>query len=211
MNYDEELEYRENSRNFSHNPNAPYPRQGMVAETVYADYWRDFAKGTRENGNGEALPNIVRLFNKLPFYLEQKHATLAASFICWLGTNAGLGFIGRCKRFSENINNPEEAYLSAWAVDNRRIYGHNSNTRTIEWLKADESALVRGMDGFLCFSQSPEVNLEDQDIIETLICWLSDTEGQRFVKACEKEIERRREESRAEKIKACVEGLGEIQ
>lgn len=128
---------------------------------------------------------------------SQRDAQVAASFVSWLGTGVGDAFLiqarQRLTQGSEDF--AEGAFVTTWALTNRR---------KINGLRMVEYILSRDTDWELQLHQKDlktdyvQVSLRDMDVIESLVIWLSTSEGGAFLKDCaslnELEISRRRRE-----------------
>lgn len=131
--------------------------------------------------------------------VRQRHATVAASFIMWLGTNCGAGLIHSARRLQRAFEKSGEpgfnAWISAWAIEGRRCRGINSGVRTIEAVLAPTWDATR--EGAMRDAVRTNVSYEDAEVIEHVMEWLGDEEqGRDFLRQCEAKIEARREERR---------------
>jgi hypothetical protein len=162
----------------SHTPVRP-PRK-MIEEQVFARRWEELMSAEPE-GDNERSPLEYVLFN-YPAAVDQRAASVAASLICWLGTNAGQSFLGLGRSIHENTYCKHEAYVAAWGAHNLRRYAHNSNARSIEFLV--RTTEEQAADVF------PEVSSYDLEVLDQVALWLGCEEGQAFVQTCETEISR---------------------
>lgn len=173
------------------------PRSGYVGEHVYAQAWTTFMNMLSDGSAppNEALGDILQLCEPL----TQRHASVAASFVQWLGTNCGLAFVSECRRaetaqagcFSRI---PARAWLGQWGWSNFRRIGVNGGYRTIEHILASRENYGAGAHGITMLVSAPDVSAEDCETIEQLVAWLPSERGQKFLAVCDLEIEERRDE-----------------
>lgn len=196
MNYEREQHLFELGQ-LDHSALMP-PRKGCVGETVYAAGWTTLMcmRSDFSAPPNELLGDILQMCEPL----TQRHATVAASFITWLGTNCGLSFLMECRRYAKG--EPECAYqlgtskawLGQWAWDNRRRIGVNGGYRTIEHILSTPECFGTGAHGITVLMHSPDLTAEDYETIEHLVAWLPTERGQKFLAVCDLEIEERRNE-----------------
>ena len=150
----------------------------MVGEQVFARRWQEFAE--KECGNSTGFEYVLRGY---PYPLDQRAASVAASFITWLGTNVGGSLLGIAEEFKLARAVPSFAYVAAWSVMNVRSVGISSNARQIEFLTRTQEELEKNV-----FS---EVSVRDLEVVDQLTLWLGSHDGQGFLKGCADEISRR--------------------
>jgi hypothetical protein len=167
-------------KKLNHTPIRP-PRD-MIEEQVYARRWETLMS---EVPTYEYDDNFKRILISYDGNIDQKAASVAASFVCWLGTAVGRDFL----RMAENIRNNTycnfEAYVAAWSVTNMRRFATNSNARAIEFL-------VRTVDEQKA-NVFPRVSTRDLEVVDFVALWLGSEDGQEFLKGCEYEIKRRKD------------------
>jgi hypothetical protein len=161
----------------SHTPVRP-PRRTFLREQVYASRWAKLIA---------AHPRV--LMSILTDYVApvgQREATVAASFVTWLGTNIGQALLETAAKrtplspladWSKELA-ASDAFLSAWAHENRRQLGINGGKRTLEAILQDDTA-----------SQQQRPSADDYEVVEHLVIWLGCTRGQRFLAGCRAEAE----------------------
>ncbi len=171
------------------------PRPDVIGEMVMSAKWRELMQAFAPTALDECDEYAFRgLMHTFPRALTQRHASVAASFVNWLGTNCGRGFLHQAARMVERIPNIREAYTAAWAIENTRHDGRNGGRRTIE------AALVT-QDQWPNHAVAPDLTADDCEVVETVVIWLSMRDGQRFLADCEAEISRRLDEQRAERMR----------
>ncbi|WP_115513013.1 MULTISPECIES: hypothetical protein [Xanthomonas] len=153
----------------------------MIPEQVFAELWEKQMVGYDEEGD----PVFVRFTGNIP--PTQELAFLAASFVTWLGTSVGGGFLDKCRKMAKIMSSTwhHDAYLAAWAIENRLLVGHRYNWRMIELLAwdGDWNAINR--------HSPPELPAAAYEVVENLVCWLGGDAGQKFVTLCEATIHSR--------------------
>jgi len=158
--------------NLQHIPINP-PRAGYHGEAVYAAHWIELMS--------KSASALHRLLFNFPWEPGQREATVAATFVCWLGTNMGQSFLNEGKRLSGHFF-LGDSYLAAWACHNRRSRGVNSSWRSLEHMMN-----VGGRDACI-----PDLSAHDYEAVEHIAHWLGSQDGQAFIAGCQAEIERRR-------------------
>lgn len=167
--------------NLHHTPIRP-PRD-MVEEQVYARRWADLmAQAPCHEGRRPLLEHILLSY---PAAVDQRAASVAASFICWLGTNVGLSFLQLGHSIRDNTSCKYDAYVAAWGARNTRRFAINSGARMIEFLLRTEEQLDA--------NTFPVVSANDLEVLEQVALWLGSEEGQAFLTGCEAEINRHRD------------------
>lgn len=154
-------------RSLIHEPETPC-RPSIYGEGIFVGQWKHELAKVPDHGTGETEEMFCKIFGDLD-PIDQRDATVAASFICWLGTNAGNSYLheSALRRHSEG---GDEAYLLQWALWNRRVSYINGGKRTVE-------AILR------------EPTIRDLEVIEKLAEWLGTPPGRVFLKNANDEIE----------------------
>lgn len=164
-----------------HKPLRP-PRQGHIGEAVYCSMWETFMARRNDAIEPDAAQFADVLAN-FPKRINQRHATVVASIVCWLGTSCGRGFIDQAKRIGdERPFHRQDKFILAWALENHRRGFVNSGVRTIEHCMAHDPR--RYPDGL------PELSADDYEAAECLMQWLGTGDGEQFITCCEQEITR---------------------
>ncbi len=117
---------------------------------------------------------------------DQADATMAATLVQWLGTNAGACLIHQARALMGSGLSGPEAFVAAWAVRNARRRATSSDLRSIEsmMIPPDEP---RNLDGEPY--RAPRVTLRQYETAEHVCAWLGSRAGQDFIAAREREIE----------------------
>jgi hypothetical protein len=160
------------------------PPRDMCEEQVFARRWRELME--MPSGDEWSRGPLHTILIGYPYEVDQRAASVAASFITWLGTNVGKCFLDLGNKIRDNVPDAVyTAYLAAWGVQNSRRFGNNSNARQIEFLVRTQADMEK--DFF------PEVSVKDLEVLEQVALWLGLNEGQKFIRKCEDEIDRRKE------------------
>lgn len=179
-----------------HEPINPV-RTSILGEVVYSSMWAEYMKPAADAEPDEAP--ICRVLANFDFdvgsRINQRYASILASMVCWLGTNGGRSVLQLAADF--NLGHWPERYLLAWTLHNRRQPAVNSCARSIEFTLAPDADRNTGIASHhSAFKKWPELSAEDLEVVDHLMCWLASDRGQRFLFACEDEIEKRREVER---------------
>lgn len=165
-----------------HIPITP-PRKDHDGERSYLELWRRYISRCTE----EELQSIFR--NTRYAHLTQRQASVAASFVIWLGTNCGRGLITEADHVPPERDGYRQGrdlrYLRRWELENRRELGINGGVRYIEAI-LDPARCTRET---VIMAAAPDITIDDLDVIECLCRWLATMEGQYFIKAGEARME----------------------
>lgn len=118
--------------------------------------------------------------------IDQADATMAATLVQWLGTNAGACLIHQARALQRSGLSGPEAFVAAWAIRNARRRATNSDLRSIESMMIPPGE-PRNLDGDP--HRAPEITLRQYETAEHVCAWLGSPEGQGFIAAREREIE----------------------
>lgn len=169
------------------------PRKGFIGEEVFSEFWEKLANKTCEKYSGfldiaEERSTLVDMLYQLPGQIEQRDATVVATFMCWLGTNCGRGFLHRAKSTAHKYPHlgAEMIYGAVWCDENRRILSVNHGMRYIEGM------LYNNKNGR---NRLEDEQVRDHEVIEHAVYWLATLKGQVFLKACEDEIKYRQSDA----------------
>lgn len=171
----------------------PHPRPGHIGENVYAEQWRELMLTHSASDEDLIAPNarLARILDELPTRLTQRHATVCATFITWLGCASGMSFrLTAEKLIASGVLRGGGAWRAAWAVHNSRHGGTNGGWRSIEFMLAPPDHF--GKDQLFAIGgetlvRMPEISTNDLECIETLCEWLG-VGGVGFVLRCEARI-----------------------
>jgi hypothetical protein len=173
-----------------HEPMRP-PRRCHIGENVYADRWRELMAQVPEDADydtPEAVAHLREILSPMWYEIGQREATVAASFICWLGTNCGRCFLGQARK--RRADKVRQSTLTVWTEENYRHTGINHGIRTIEYLLAPphtiKNTAITSPEKPL--TELPDISLRDAEVIEHICEWLDTEKGMAFVMRCEREI-----------------------
>lgn len=167
-----------------HEPINP-PRADHVGENVYSFEWLTLNETIRRPNDP---PNV--LLGSILYHMErritQRHASVAASFITWLGTNCGHSIHDRAQQLLKAGLHRDEAYECAWAIENKRRSGINHGIRYIESVLAGPDDFGKDIfSGMWGLRRMPNITIEDYETVEQLVEWLSTDRAQEFIRRCE--------------------------
>jgi len=166
---------------FDNQPMQP-PRDGNIGEHVFRDAWLAY---TAQDSEGRQAPNYklgtILMSSGVP--LSQRAATVAASVICWLGCRRGVDMLHAAENTDKHRMRRDKVYLSTWSAHNMRDSAVNEGFRTLELLLTPpgERPTTQG------------VSLQDFEVAERVMLWLGGDIGQKFLAACEAEIQRQQQ------------------
>lgn len=112
------------------------PRPGTPGEGIYLAFWREYVQAEEQR-----LARILR--DTRPTEPNPRQAAVCASFMTFMGCNAGIAFTDAAERMlapnqGGTYQNPVHVFLMAWSLANRRRAGVNSGIRTIEAMLAHD-------------------------------------------------------------------------
>lgn len=164
------------------------PRESHVGENVYAFEWEVMHASVRRDNDP---PNVLlaSMLYAMQRRITQRHASVAASFITWLGTNCGMAYLNAAKRLRDCASYslmPREAYLAAWAIDNQRSLQVNHGGRLIESILAPADHFGRDLfTGLWGLRRMPDLSIEDHETVEHVASWLGTPRAQEFIARCD--------------------------
>lgn len=149
-----------------HIPLCP-PRAGTPGEGIYLGLWVEFAT---------ARPREWAAIFQTNGPVRQRAASVAASFMVFMGCNGGRDFTWKAERLAESGAFPyrEGAFVAAWALENRRSMGVNHGLRMSEFMLAREYPIKAAIcGGSVGWPLVPSITQEDNDILESMAAWWS--------------------------------------
>lgn len=167
-------------------------RNGFVGECMFSSAWSRLMQSPPveddDNPRGQAT-KLELILNHYPHEIGERQASIAASFIQWLGTNCGLSFLKSATELGKKLESKPNGFLAAWAIENVRHSSVNYGVRTIEAVLAHEDY---GQIQDLFSMRRPNVpvlSFADIEVVDQLLNWLATEEGLEFVNTCEVELE----------------------
>jgi hypothetical protein len=168
------------------------PRVGFIGETVFAAYWVNLMAIPAPTWyDSQTNHQLLLILHDMPGTITQRHATVAATLVTWLGTNCGRAFLSDAQQLEQKMGRfAGHAYPAAWAIENARSSGINGGFRTVEHLLAPDDHFGRNSRGH-GLSFQPELTADDLEVMEHVAKWLGTPEGKQFTAVCENEIKHR--------------------
>jgi hypothetical protein len=155
-----------------HIPFAP-PRDGTPGEGIYLKLWQDFVAARPDD--------FEDIFRDMNDPVDQRVASIAASFMVFMGCNGGASFTYQANELRPKFAYPAHAFAAAWAIENQRSRGTNHGLRTAEYMLAAIHPI--GNDGFrsdVVWERVPQINQKDMDAIECMVEWWSTRPAERM-------------------------------
>jgi hypothetical protein len=182
---------------FDHKPIRP-PRACTIGEVVMSEHWEIAMQAEAKNIHDDCDEYAFRaLMHAFPRPLTQRHASVAASFIRWLGCNCGRGFLHDAEKLKEKFHSNTNAYVAAWAIENMREVAINRGVRIIEAAIAPDDHWKNGY-----LEKLPDLSADDYEVVDNVVIWLGSKDGQDFLNRAEREITRRLDAERNERMRA---------
>lgn len=166
------------SRGLVHQPARPC-RNGVPGEVVFLSRWQMLMLAPL--GDEDAHP-LQEILGDVVDRVEQRDATLAASFMTWLGTNVGGAMIYE----SCQIRGVPYPVLAAWSNHNMRRRHINLGIRTLQSLLVSADAPLHPITKDPL--RPPRVSVRDLEVAEALAVWLGWPAGQAYIAACQVEM-----------------------
>ncbi|WP_408601551.1 hypothetical protein [Pseudomonas sp. PLMAX] len=169
---------------FDHTPVRP-ARDGCIGEQIYLKNWISLI--TEDNGyhpDYDGPNGLLRsIVDPADGIITQRHATVAASMLRWLGTNNGRGLLQKAEHFAQKLGNRPDGFVAAWAIECRRSNSVNSGLNG-----PDHVMMPAG-------SRIPEkLSADDLEVMASIMEWISaDTvtrvcNGGSFLRKCEADV-----------------------
>ena len=162
----------------SHQPVNP-PRENH-REEMYARAWAVWATAHPPRAHDDLdATHFDWMFSDLPWVPGQQEAHVAASLMCWLGTNCGQDFLDDVRRLQAVIGNqyaPESAFAMQWALENQRRTSVNHGRRILEFGLTPREKMNAG--------EIEALSGRDFEAAECVMAWLGTLDGQQFLRAC---------------------------
>lgn len=169
-----------------HVPITP-PRASHHGEIVFVEQWQALMQKCSGYPSEDCANHMLcMVLGWREDEITQRAASVAVTFIKWLGTNCGAAFIETANRFQGEYPGGDHGYRMAWAVENERKSWMNSGFRAIEHILSADTDTLNGQTVW-----RPDLSVSDYEVVENVACWLSSTEGREFVAKCKIEIKSR--------------------
>ena len=144
------------------------PRASVPREGLFLELWQKFS---------DQRPEEWAFIFRTTGPVRQRAASVAASFMVFMGCNCGRGFTDSAERLAKSgaFTCTEDAYLAAWTMENKRIHGVNHGLRTIEYMLAREHPINHDFIARVDWNLVPDVSMDDMDIVESMVAWWPST------------------------------------
>lgn len=163
------------------------PRADVIGEVVYAARWVELMDMPIADFWASEVPSRLHLvLQAITSEPTQRQATVAATFIQWLGCNCGQGFLHAAQQARANSVHPHQV---AWAIHNHRSRGLNGGTRAIEGILAPWEFFSIEDRYLSALTRVPELTVDDYETVEHVVAWLDGCEGELFLKKCQADLE----------------------
>jgi len=169
-------------KSLSHEP-IREARKEVIGEVVMVANWNAFMRDEvlLAYDHWEMVPP---LFHILSCDMNQRAATVAASFIRWIGTNCGRSFLGQGQKMM--AAHKGNGYLLAWTLENQR----KSGARTIDYVLSPASNYSVTSPCWLNgLKVKPIITDTDCEVIESIAGWLGSQDGQHYLATSESQIQ----------------------
>lgn len=167
-----DLDYLLDLPAFEYTPHHPL-RTDIAGDMVFYRAWVDLTKPS-ESLEGSANEEFALIVRDHGYQLDQRSATVATTFITWLGSNNGAHYLNTCEQLKKT-SHTRHPYLMAWAAENLRVTGLNSSKRMLELMLEGSTPTAA-----------------DFELVEHLTVWLGSSKGQEFLQACEAKVRQQR-------------------
>ena len=162
-------------------------RGGMPGETAFLTAWQDLMAAADADDEVEhPLHGAHGTYWSPDPEPDQDDATMAATLVQWLGTNAGACLVLLARQLAGGGLSGPDAFRAAWAVTNSRRRASNFDMRSIESMMVPPDA-PRNLDGMP--HRLPVISPRQYETAEHVCAWLGTTSGTAFLEAREREIE----------------------
>lgn len=172
-----------------HEPAVP-ARKNEIGEVVFLEAWQRLMKCEPPFTRGLNTTMLDCILSEHPLNAGQRAATVCASIITWLGTRCGMEFLAKGAALGNFISPRSDAFLAAWAIQNKRCQWVNSGIKTIEHCLA---TII--IPPYRHCSPDDYPTADDYETAECLMRWLGDKDGERFINYCEHEIKLREKDN----------------
>ncbi len=178
-----------------HSDGTPHPENFETLGVYHDQPWPDVSF-YRSMARAGPLPTDASIAEAW-----QRRASVATSFIKWLGTSFGLHYLDDADKLYNTLqkapifpNYRANAYVMTWAQRNSAGDGQPRRTIVAE-------SYTAGMYGFAVIDAF-KCSYDDIRVIEEMAAWLGTDIGQRFVKTCRKKIDRIVKQERTQRYAA---------
>ncbi|WP_321820841.1 MULTISPECIES: hypothetical protein [unclassified Burkholderia] len=170
------------------------PRSTTPGEGILLSLWQEYAV---------KHPNDFEyIFLDMNEPIDQRIASVAASFMVFMGCNGGASFTHQAQEMWKTgaFSYPREAYLAAFALNNQRRRGVNGGLRTIEFMLAPTYPFEDPAHGGhqVMWQVVPEITQKDMDAVDCMVGWWASPPAKAIRHVAEPEIEAANRRARSE-------------
>ena len=166
------------------------PARDLPGEQVFYREWKRLMN--KDLGIYDDETMIERVLATLPVAANERHSRVLASVVTWLGTNCGNAFLHEAKRLGASATRVQYPYLAQWAMENARFSWLSGGRRTLEHCMATEFQPSYSGLATMETVRPTDLSADDYEVVEHLMVWLGDRDGQSFLTRCEREVEAER-------------------
>lgn len=165
-------------------------RQSVPYETLYLEYWQKYAS-TVVDVMGEEKTNFDWIMSRNPHIVCKKRAAMvAASFIVFMGCNAGRDFTARAEDFYRVCNGAlsrEDAYVARWALHNKRSMGVSNGEILMEVIVGRRvyNKKANYGSGAMVYANINRLTVEDTEILNEMVIWWSRGDAKMLREVCD--------------------------
>ena len=173
-------------------------REDVISEVVFVRRWQALQDSDDKPDDLDGRNSILRDILALTRHeTTQRDATVCASFMRWLGTNNGQGFLHAAERMVARMGGDHKrGFVAAWAIENMRDSQWNLGVNSIEDALADDHSTLTGKKVFADL----KISGEDIDAVNMLVQWIGCDRGKSFLGGCNTEISAIRREDRLRRM-----------
>ncbi len=171
-----------------HEPINP-PRACTIGEGIMLGEWQAIMNTRLKADDWDVEEPAHPLEDILLCSVDQRAATVASSFIRWLGTNNGRCYISTSMGF-RGVHG-EDAFLVGWVLENSRKYAGRFRMIT-HLLTPSENFSNHG--GLIPGGRIALVSDRDNEVVECVASWLGTARGLKYLERCEAMIKRQHDE-----------------
>ena len=177
---------------FSHEP-IIYPRVDTVRESLFLNAWKKYLVEKIPYARDEQT-YFDKIFPKRLFN-QERASQVAASFMVFMGCNAGLSFTYMAKKMYENNQNipRSDAFLATWSIENKREFGINSGIRYVEAILTPRHVFEDEKHRHIYFSK--HITVEDYEMVEEMVKWWGSFDAENIQREVQEEFDKIQKEN----------------
>lgn len=164
-------------------------RSSVPRECLYLKEWQEFAEKVSFNNDIRDVTNFEHIFNLYgnitPGFRE---ALVAASFVTFMGSNVGRAFTLSSEdlyRRCDGILTREDAFLSCWMKENKRISFCNNGMILMEAIVGRYVNKSNSLNPYESAYKLDKFTVEDWEALNVMVIWWSTEEAKEMRERCE--------------------------